>query len=717
MFHVRLPHLLVASPLLVSSCSSSADAVARSAPGARAAIVYPHARTADVVDDYHGVKVADPYRWLEDPDSAETRAWVDAQNALTRAWIDAVPEREAIEARLKELWDYERFGVPAREGGLVVFTRNDGLQNQPVYWVAADLDAPPRVLLDPNSLSKDGTASIGSTRASPDGKSFAYEVSEGGSDWTTIRVRDVASGKDRDDRVEWVKFSNIAWRPDASGFYYSTFPEHDTTGNVKLVKQELRFHRLGTPQSTDELVFARPDEPEWGFSGYVTDDGALLVITVTQGTDPRTQVFAQDLARPGARVVELAAGFDAEFEVIEKVGTELFLKTDLDAPTKRVIAIDLARPDRAHWRAVFSADPERTLERAVIAGGRLVALHMEDARSVLSVAPLEGGASARVPLDGFGAASGLSGSPHDADAFFAWSSFARAAEVLRLDVATRALSVWRRPKTAFDPADYVTEQLFATSKDETRVPLFVTRRKDVTPSSATPCLLYGYGGFDVSIQPAFSPAVLAWMDQGALYASAVLRGGGEYGRDWHAAGTQARKQNVFDDFIACAEYLIAKGWTSSPKLAIHGASNGGLLVGACMTQRPELFGAALPAVGVLDMLRYDQFTIGWAWESDYGIAKKSRAAFDWLFAYSPLHAVRAGVRYPPTFVTTADHDDRVVPAHSYKFTAALQAAQAGPDPILIRIDVKAGHGAGKSTSMKIEEVADQWAFLRRALEL
>ena len=715
MLHVHPHHVLVASALLVSSCSSSSDAVARSTPEARAGLAYPHAREADVVDDYHGVKVADPYRWLEDPDSAETRAWVDAQNTLTRAWIDAVPEREAIEARLKELWNYERFGVPVREGGRVVFTKNDGLQNQAVYYVAEALDAAPRVLLDPNTLSEDGTASIGSTRVSPDGKLFAYEVSEGGSDWTTVRVRDVASAKELADRVEWVKFSNIAWSPDSAGFYYSTYPDHDRTGNVKLVKHELRFHRLGTPQSADELVHARPDQPEWGFLGSVTDDGTTLVILVTKGTDPRTQVLTMDLTRPGAGVVELVTGFDAEYEPIEKVATELFVKTDLGAPTKRIIAIDLARPERARWREVLPPAPRRTLESAVIAGGRLVALHMEDARSVLSTAALSGGAPERVPLEGLGSASGLSGSPRDPDVFFAYSSFARAAEILRLDGGARAPAVWRRPRTAFDPAGFVTEQLFATSKDGTRIPLFVTRKKSVVPSPATPCLLYGYGGFDVSIKPAFSPAVLAWMDQGGLYASAVLRGGGEYGRDWHAAGTQAKKQNVFDDFIACAELLIAERRTSAAKLAIHGASNGGLLVGACMTQRPELFGAALPSVGVLDMLRYDRFTIGWAWESDYGIASTSRAAFDWLRAYSPLHNVRPGAAYPPTLVTTADHDDRVVPAHSYKFTAALQAAHSGPNPILIRVDVKAGHGAGKSTSMRIEEVADQWAFLWRAL--
>ncbi|MBK7877439.1 MAG: S9 family peptidase [Planctomycetes bacterium] len=715
MFHLRIHPVLVASLFLVSSCSSEPDAAPRSTPIERAALAYPVARRADVVDDYHGVRVTDPYRWLEDPDAPETRAWVDAQNALARAWIDAVPEREAIEARLTQLWNYERYGVPSREGGLVIFAKNDGLQNQPVYWVAAGVDAPPRVLLDPNTLSKDGTASVGSTRASPDGALFAYEVSEGGSDWPTVRVRDVSTGQDRADRVEWVKFSGLAWSPDSAGFYYSTFPDHDTTGNVKLVKQELRYHRLGTPQSADVLVHARADQPEWGFSGYVTDDGTTLVITVTKGTDPRTQVLLKNLARPDDAVVELVTGFDAEYEFIEKSGDELFFKTDLDAPTKRVIAIQRAAPERARWREVLPADPGRTLQSAVLCGGRLVTAYLEDAHSVVFVDALVGRQRAQVALPALGSVAGLSGGPRDGDVYVSFSSFARAAEVLRLDVATRALSVWRSPKTAFDPADYVTEQVFATSRDGTRVPLFVTRKKSVAPSASTPCLLYGYGGFDVSITPAFNAGVIAWMDQGALYASAVLRGGGEYGRDWHAAGTQERKQNVFDDFIACAELLIARGWTSAPKLAIQGHSNGGLLVGACLTQRPDLFGGALPGVGVLDMLRYDQFTIGWAWESDYGSARRSRAAFDWLRAYSPLHNVRAGACYPATLVTTADHDDRVVPAHSYKFTAALQAAQACAQPILIRVDVKAGHGAGKPTSMKIDELADQWAFLWRAL--
>lgn len=700
---------------LCVACRSHTPSAPDAARSSAERIVYPAAPTNDASDDYFGTRVADPYRPLEDPDAPATRAWVEAENRLTRAWIDAVPERAEIEARLKELWDYERVGVPSLEGGKTVFARNAGLENQPTWFVADSPDAPPRIALDANALSKDGTISVEATRTSPDGKLLAYATSEAGSDWEVVRVRELATGKELDDRVEWVKFSTIAWSADAQGFYYSTFPMHDTSGNVKLEKHELRYHRLGTPQSADALVYARPDEPEWGFTAQVTHDGEVLVITVTKGTDPRTQLFMRDLRKADAKVVELVTGFDAEYEALEKHGSKLYVRTDLGAPTKRVIAIDLGHPDRLRWRDVVPANPKRTLESALVLRGVLVCAWLEDAHSVVTVHDVEKNATTELDLGGIGSVNSLSGTAAGHEAFFSFSSFAAPARVLRLDAATKTLSTWRAPKTRFDPADFVTELQFATSRDGTRVPLFVTRRKDVVPSAETPCLLYGYGGFDVPIKPEFSPAVLAWMDRGALYASAVLRGGGEYGRDWHAAGTKERKQNVFDDFIACAEHLIAKGWTSSKRLAIHGRSNGGLLVGACLTQRPELFGAALPGVGVLDMLRYDQFTIGWAWESDYGSARKERAAFEYLAKYSPLHNVRPGTCYPPTLVTTADHDDRVVPAHSYKFTAALQAAQACANPVLVRIDVRAGHGAGKPTSMRIAEIVDEWAFLWRAL--
>lgn len=695
--------------------SNAAEHAPSHAPTVVTSTAYPAAREDAIADDYFGTSVRDPYRWLEDPDSAETRAWVDAQNALSRRFIDAVPEREAIERRLSEIWNYERYGLPEKEAGRYFFARNDGLQNQAVWYVSDALEAAPRVLVDPNTLSKDGTLAVNGTAPSPDGKLFAYACSEAGSDWETLRVRSIEDSRDLDDRVEWVKFSGIAWSGDSRGFYYSTFPMHDTSGNVKLERQELRYHEVGTPQSADRLVYARPDEPEWGLVAMVTDDREMLVMTVSKGTDPRTQVFVQDLRQPGQPVIELVTGFDAEYDPLEKLGRKLYVRTDLDAPTKRVVEIDLDRPERANWREVVPVRERRTLEAARIVGGKLLCAYLDDAHSTLELVDLASGRAEPLKLPELGSVSLLAGGPRDREAFYAFSSFVRPGQVERLDLDTGKLSTWRAPKVAFDPKAFVTELIFTKSKDGTSLPLYVTHRRDVTPSANTPCLLYGYGGFDVSIKPDFSPAVLGWLDQGALYASAVLRGGGEYGREWHAAGTLERKQNVFDDFIACAEELIARKWTSSPKLAIHGRSNGGLLVGACMTQRPELFGAALPGVGVLDMLRYHKFTIGWAWESDYGIAEKSPEAFRYLSAYSPLHNVKPGTCYPPTLVTTADHDDRVVPAHSYKFTTALQAAQACSNPILIRIDVRAGHGAGKPTAKKIEETADEWAFLWRAL--
>jgi len=677
--------------------------------------VTPVTQRGPDVDTYFGTPVPDPYRWLEDADGAETAAWVAAQNRVTRAWIDAVPEREAIEARLRALWNYERHGVPRREGERWFYERNDGLQNQPVWYVTESLDAPGRALLDPNTLSQDGTRSVGDATPSPGGALFAYSVAEAGSDWETVHVRDVESGTDLEDRVDWVKFSNTAWSSDGGGFYYSTFAQRDTRSTARLEGQELRYHRLGTPQAEDRLVCARPDEPEWGFSAEVSDDGTLLAIRVTRGTDPRTQLFVQDLVRPNARVIELVTGFDAEFEFVEKSGRTLYVKTDLDAPLKRIVAIDLARPAREHWREVVPERPGRTLVAALLAGGQLVCSYLEDAHSTLDVVAPEDGARRAVELPGLCTLGAFAGRPRERELRFAWSSFTQPACIERLDLETLARRRWTAPRTAFDPARYVTTLEFAASRDGTRVPYFLTHAVGAPPGPATPCLLYGYGGFDVSITPEFSPAVMGWLELGGSYASAVLRGGGEYGRAWHAAGTGLTKQNTFDDFIACAEHLVASGRTSVAKLAIHGRSNGGLLVGAVLNQRPELFGAAVPGVGVLDLLRYQHFTIGWAWESDYGLSDRSQAEFAALHAYSPVHTTRAGTHYPATLITTADHDDRVVPAHSYKYAAALQAAQSGPAPILLRVDVRAGHGTGKPTAARIEEWADVWAFLWRAL--
>ena len=697
-----LPALLAGPLLALGACS---------APGSL--LAYPDSPRMDVVDDYHGTPVADPYRWLEDPDSPRTRAWIDAQNRLTRSFLDAVPARTAIESRLREVWDHERYGVPRKRGGRLFFTRNDGLQDQPVLLVADAIDGEPRVLLDPNALSPDGTVALSEFSPSDDGRLLAYEISDGGSDWTTVRVREVETGADLEDRVEWTRFSGLAWLPDGSGFFYSTYPDHDTTGNVALKHHRLMLHRLGTPQAEDRVVCARPDEPDLGFVGTVTRDGTTLVIHVWKGTEEKNRIFLQDLAAPEAPIVRLLDDFDAAYDFLGKRGSLLYFRTNLGAPRGRVIAVDLGHPDRASWREIVPEAAE-TLQTARLSSQGVVAEYLRDAASVVRVFGPDGGLTDSLALPSPCAVSEIAASEDDPDVFFALSTFTAPVSILRYEAPARRISVFREPRASFDPSLFTTEQVFYASQDGTRVPMFLVRRKDLVPSPQTPTLLYGYGGFNVPMTPAFSPANLVWVERGGLYAVPCLRGGGEYGREWHEAGTKERKQNVFDDFVAAAEWLVAQGRTSPRRIGIRGRSNGGLLVGACLVQRPELFGAALPGVGVLDMLRYHRFTIGWAWASDYGTADDPRA-FEVLRKYSPLHNVRPGVAYPPTLVTTADRDDRVVPAHSFKFTAALQRAQGGSAPILIRVETRAGHGAGKPTSMQIEQTADEWAFLEAAL--
>jgi prolyl oligopeptidase len=711
--------LIAVSFLALAACESepsmrvSDSNPAASAQVAATKLVYPRAERQGVVEDYHGTQVADPYRWLEDPDSAPTRAWITQENALTQSWIQAVPEREKIEKRLTELWSCERFGVPFKKGGRYFFYKNDGLQNQAVLMVADALDAKPRVLLDPNTLRADGTISVTDQSVSDDGKYLGYMLSEAGSDWNTIRVRDIATGKDTDDVILWVKFSTIAWSPDSKGFYYSTFPVHDTTGTIALADQKLMHHSLGANADKDVVTYARPDHPQWGFGGGVTDDGELLVISQSEGTEQKNRVFVQDLRAAASPITALFDAFDAEYDVLGKQGSRVFVRTDNHAPNARIIAVDLDKTKPADWIEIVP-EAREAIESAVFAGERLIVTYLKDGANEVRVFALDGKLVDTPRLPGIGSIAGFSGKSGDDETFFAFTSFTTPTEIWRYDLATKALKLWRAPKVPFEPRDFVTEQVFFTSKDGTRVPLFVSHRADVKLTRDTPTLLYGYGGFNVAIKPAYTAATLAWMERGGCYASANLRGGSEYGRDWHEAGTKERKQNVFDDFIAAAEFLIAKGWTSTPKLAIHGRSNGGLLVGACLTQRPDLFGAAIPGVGVLDMLRYHKFTIGWAWASDYGRSDDVEA-FQYLMRYSPLHNVKHGAHYPATLITTGDHDDRVVPAHSFKFAAELQQAQGGDAPILIRIETRGGHGAGKPTSMQIEELADEYTFLLRAL--
>jgi prolyl oligopeptidase len=700
-----------------TGCKSSEElspAATRAPSASVTALAYPAAERGDVVDDFHGTRVADPYRWLEDPDSAASRRWIEAENAVTQKYLADIPERGEIRARLEKLWNYERFGVPFKKAGRYFFTRNDGLQNQSVLYVSDALGDAGRVLLDPNLLSKDGTIALGPTAVSEDGRYLGYALSEAGSDWTSLHIRDVSSGKDLDDKVEWVKFSGLSWMHDASGFFYSTFPAHDTTGKVALKNQTLFFHRLGTAQASDAVVYKRPDVPDWGFHGHVTDDGEMLVIAVTESTAPKNRVYVKDLRTASSPIEKIVDNFDAAYDFLAKKGDVLYFRTDDHAARGRVIAIDAKNPARSAWREVIPESAD-TLESIELAGGRWIASYMHDASSRVQMFELDGKAAESVELPGIGSASSFSTDEKDPEAFFAFASFTTPTAIYRYQAHEKKLGVWRAPRVDFSPDDYVTREVFYTSKDGTRVPMFVSHKKSVHPNASTPALLYGYGGFNIAMKPEFRPANLAWMERGGLYAMPCLRGGGEYGREWHEAGIKEKKQNVFDDFIAAAEFLIAQGHTSKAKLAISGRSNGGLLVGACLTQRPDLFGATLPGVGVLDMLRYQRFTIGWAWASDYGTADDP-TAFAYLARYSPLHNVKNGTSYPPTLITTGDHDDRVVPAHSFKFAAALQHAQSGQDPILIRIETRAGHGAGKPTAMQIDEAADELAFLTHALK-
>ncbi len=679
--------------------------------------VYPPTRQTNQIDDYHGVKVADPYRWLEDDNSAETKAWVEVQNKVTFGYLEQIPQRAAIKARLTELWNYERYGIPFKQGGRYFIAKNDGLQNQSVLYTMTSLNAEPQLLLDPNRLSADGTVALSSYAITDDGNLMAYGLSTAGSDWQEWKVRDVRSGTDLPDHVKWVKFSRASWRKDGSGFYYSRYDE--PPAGTKLTganyHHKLYFHRLGTPQSEDTLVYHRPDQKEWNFGGGVTDDGRYLIITATQGTDPRNRVLYQDLQHPNTPVVELLMEFDADYTFIDNDGPVFWFKTDLNAPRHRVIAIDVTNPERANWKEVIPQATE-TLVSVSTVNNQFIGSYLKDARSQIKVFGLDGRFLREIALPGIGSASGFSGKRSDTETFYSFTRYTTPATIYRHDLQTGASTVFRAPQVKFDSANYETKQVFYTSRDGTRVPMFISHKKGLKLNGRNPTLLYGYGGFNISLTPGFSVANLAWMEMGGVYAVPNLRGGGEYGEEWHRAGTKLRKQNVFDDFIAAAEWLIANRYTSSKKLAIAGGSNGGLLVGACMTQRPDLFAATLPAVGVMDMLRFHKFTIGWAWTSDYGSAENPDE-FRALHAYSPLHNLRPGVKYPATMVTTADHDDRVVPAHSFKFAAALQSAQAGRAPALIRIETKAGHGAGKPTAKLIEEAADRWAFLAWELRM
>ena len=672
---------------------------------------YPPSPRHDQVDIYHGVAVPDPYRWLEDPQSAASRQWIEAQNQVTSAYLETLAGRSAISDRLTQLWNFERYSTPFKQGGRYFYFKNDGLQNQSVLYTLPSLEAEPRMLLDPNTLSEDGTVSLSGMAVSENGAYLAYGLSSAGSDWVEWYVRDIATGVDTDDRLQWVKFSGASWSHDHQGFFYSRYDEPDETTKLEAVNyyQKLYYHRLGNPQGDDVLVYDRPDQKEWGFGGGVTEDGQYLIISVWKGTDPNNLVFYKDLRAPDSPVVELITEFEASYSFVDNEGSLFWFRTDLEAPKGRLIAIDIAQPERGAWQEIIP-ESDDTLEGVGLLNHQFVADYLKDAYTTIRIFSLTGELVREVALPGIGSAGGFDGKRGDTETFYSFTSFTVPSAIYRYDMVTGQSTLYRQPEVDFDPAAYTTTQVFYESKDGTRVPMFITHKTGLELNGQNPTLLYGYGGFSISLTPAFSVGNLVWMEMGGIYAVPNLRGGGEYGEEWHQAGTKLHKQTVFDDFIAAAEWLMAAGYTSPAKLAIMGGSNGGLLVGACMTQRPDLFAAALPAVGVMDMLRFNQFTIGWAWESDYG-SPQNEAEFRALYAYSPLHNLKPGTAYPATLITTADHDDRVVPAHSFKFAAALQAAHQGEAPVLIRIETKAGHGAGKPTAKVIEEVADKWAFL------
>jgi prolyl oligopeptidase len=689
-----------------------------------AKMAYPETRRSDHTDTYHGTVVADPYRWLEDLNAPETRAWIGAQNTLTFNYLDNLPQSAALQRRLTELWDYPKIHAPFRRGDRYFQFRNTGLQNQDVLYVMETPDGVPtggdRVLVDPNTLSEDGTTALTGLAVSKDGRWLAYATSASGSDWKTWHVRDIETGADLPDEIVWSKFTNATWMPDNKSFLYGRYaaPAAGSEYAETNYNQRLYLHRLNTPQSDDVLIYERPDHPTWSFDAVVTDDGSYLVLHVGEGTDRRNRVFYRRLEGKtpdaGEAFTELIPDLEAAYEFLGNTGTTFYFRTNLDAPKGRIIAIDVAHPARDRWETLVP-EGEDTLEEAIVAYDAFVTLYLHDAHHRLRRFDLTGADLGTIELPTLGALDSLHGRREHDELFFTFSSFTYPPTVYRYDCKSGTRTCIAQAKVDFNPDDYVTDQVFATSSDGTKVPLFVVHRRDWTKDGHNPTLLYGYGGFNIPITPGFQVERLVWLEMGGVLAVANLRGGGEYGEAWHQAGMIHNKQNVFDDFIACANYLIDTDITSTPKLAIEGRSNGGLLVGACLTQRPDLFGAALPTVGVMDMLRFHKFTIGWAWVSDYGSADDPEE-FETLYDYSPVHNVRPA-DYPPTLILTGDHDDRVMPAHSYKFAAALQATQQGDAPILIRIQTKTGHGAGKPTQLLIEERADMWAFLANALSM
>jgi prolyl oligopeptidase len=710
--------------LISGSCSRSRSALfislalagaSLSTAGSAVELTYPDAARGTQIDDYHGVRVPDPYRALENIDAPGTQGWVGAEQRLSRQFLDSIPGRAALAERLRRVWNFERWSPPVRYGDTWLFTHNDGLQNQSVVFVTPDPAAQARVLIDPNRLSADGTVALREWAMSADGRLFAYALSDAGSDWQVWHVRNVATDQDLPDKLEWSKFAAASWRKDGSGFYYTRYDPPQAGASLKSANQyqKLYFHRLGTPQSADALIYTRHDDPNWFIDANVTDDGRYLVLQTSLGTDERNALLIQELRVPGARVVPLISVPTATYDVIGNVGTTLLVRTDDSAPRYRIIAIDVAHPEPSHWRAIVPESAD-TIDSASLVGGQLMVHRLKDARSAVTRYTPTGQLLGDIPLPGLGTAVGFGGHDDDTHTFYGYSSFSTPPSVYRVDLTDGKVTPWRAPSLKdYVPADYETRQVFYRSKDGTRIPMFITASKNVQPSGANSTILYGYGGFNTPMEPGFTAQIATWLQMGGVYAVANLRGGGEYGRAWHEAGMKTHKQNVFDDFIAAAQYLTESHWTNPKRLAILGRSNGGLLIGAVEEERPDIAAAAVAQVGVMDMLRFREFTVGKAWESDYGSVENPEE-FRALYAYSPYHNVRSGVDYPATLIMTGDHDDRVFPAHSFKFAAAMQHADPHGNPVLLRVETRAGHGQGLPTDKLIDQVVDIYAFVFRA---
>ena len=673
-------------------------------------IQYPETRKVDTVDVYFGHKVADPYRWLEDDNAPETEAWVKAENKITFEYLSKIPFREALKEHLTEIWNYPKYRVPFKKGGRYFMFKNNGVQNQDVLYMMDTPEDEPEVLLDPNLFSADGTVALADISVSKDGKYLAYSISSGGSDWNEIHVMNIETRKTLPDHIQWVKFSGISWKGD--GFFYSAYskPDEEDVLSGQNRFHKVFYHRLGTPQEEDKLIFDNPEKPLRNYYGYVTDDEQYLIVGETESTSGNALYVseADDTDHPDFK--KIADGFDYDYQVIGNVDNELYIQTNDHAPKGKIVKVDFNRPERENWVEVIP-EKEDVLESSGLVGGELYTQYLKDASNRAYFYTMDGVLIRELKLPGIGTISGFHGEKEDNTAFFGFTSFTFPSNIYIYDVKEGKAELYRKSELKIDSEAYETKQVFYESKDGTKVPMFIVYKKGIKRDGNNPTLMYGYGGFNISLTPGFSISRMAFLEQGGIYVMVNLRGGGEYGEAWHKAGMKMNKQNVFDDFIYAAKYLIREKYTSSEKLAIMGGSNGGLLIGACMTQEPQLFKVAIPIVGVMDMLRYQNFTIGWAWASDYGRSDESEEMFNYLYAYSPLHNIKEGVDYPATLAITADHDDRVVPAHTFKFIATLQEKNSGKNPVLVRIETRAGHGAGKPTSKQIEEATDIYSFI------